>query len=195
MGPKDLLLNGLQKGKPPIPHELRSALKKLKERELLLLQNYVNACSAAQQRTARWLLDNCVLIRDYRVVEIGAASGMGALAAKMAGAISAVAIDINPMALEAANYNALLNNVSIEVAESFDIQPNSFIVGSGLFEEMPELETLLLNHKGPCLYSTFEHLITPKDPAWELLDRVSFTSQKGSCGTLCLWGLRIPLLS
>jgi hypothetical protein len=45
MGPKDLLLNGLQKGKPPIPHELRSALKKLKERELLLLQNYVNACS------------------------------------------------------------------------------------------------------------------------------------------------------
>src|SRR5690606_23520032 len=58
-------------------------------------------------------LDHPHLVADKRVLDIGSGSGLGAIAALKAGARSALAADIDPLADTAAVLNARLNGVDL----------------------------------------------------------------------------------
>lgn len=71
---------------------------------------------AGGQALSRHLLDNPSLVAGRTVLDIGAGSGLGAIAAKLAGAARVVANDIDALAAEAIALNAGLNAVSIEIS-------------------------------------------------------------------------------
>ncbi len=63
---------------------------------------------------ARYIFDNPAYVRQKRVLDLGCGSGIPAVASALAGALSVQANDIDPLALEIASLNALLNGVSIQ---------------------------------------------------------------------------------
>lgn len=63
------------------------------------------------QALARTILDEPHLVRGRKVLDIGAGSALGAIAALKAGATSALAADIDPLAVAAAALNARANGV------------------------------------------------------------------------------------
>ncbi len=74
------------------------------------------------QGMARYLLDHPEEVRGKRVLDFAAGSGVAALAAMKAGAKSALAVDIDGLALESVRLNAELNGVEIQVAQSIDLE-------------------------------------------------------------------------
>lgn len=73
---------------------------------------------AGGQALARYVLDNPGLVRGKRVADIGAGGGVVAIAAALAGAAHAIAIDIEPYAIEACHLNAAANGVVVEGREA-----------------------------------------------------------------------------
>jgi predicted nicotinamide N-methyase len=69
---------------------------------------------AGGQALARYLLDNPKLTSGRRVLDLGSGSGLTAIAAALAGARSALAADIDTLALAAVALNAELNGVHVE---------------------------------------------------------------------------------
>ena len=61
------------------------------------------------QAMARYILDNPALVRGLRVADIGAGSGIAAIAAVMAGASTVLAADVDPLAEAAIRLNAAVN--------------------------------------------------------------------------------------
>jgi predicted nicotinamide N-methyase len=74
---------------------------------------------AGGQALARYVLDHPELVRGRTVIDIGAGSGLLAIAAALAGARSVVAADIDPFAAAAIALNAAANGVAatIETAD------------------------------------------------------------------------------
>lgn len=70
---------------------------------------------AGGQSVARYLLDNPQLVAGRRVLDIGAGSGLAAIAAARAGAARVLAADIDAFALAATALNAHANGVAIEM--------------------------------------------------------------------------------
>ena len=70
---------------------------------------------AGGQALARYLLDNQAVVAGRRVLDIGAGSGIAAIAAAIAGAASVTAGDTDPFAAAAITLNAALNHVAVEV--------------------------------------------------------------------------------
>lgn len=68
-------------------------------------------CWGGGQALARCLLDNANLVVGRRVWDFGAGSGIAGVAALQAGACSVVAVDTDPMALQACLANARLNQL------------------------------------------------------------------------------------
>ena len=68
---------------------------------------------AGGQALARYVLDNPGLIADRTVIDIGAGSGLGAIAAAKSGAASVIASDIDAIAVSAMALNATANAVTI----------------------------------------------------------------------------------
>lgn len=69
---------------------------------------------AGGQALARHLIDNPALVAGKRVLDLGAGSGLTAIAAMLAGAASVLAADIDRVSLLAAELNASANAVTIE---------------------------------------------------------------------------------
>jgi predicted nicotinamide N-methyase len=69
---------------------------------------------AGGQALARYLLDHRHVVAGRRVVDLGAGSGIGAVAAMLAGATDALAADIDALALAAIALNAEANGVAVE---------------------------------------------------------------------------------
>jgi predicted nicotinamide N-methyase len=67
------------------------------------------------QVLARWILDHPDLVAGRDVVDLGCASGLVGIAAARAGARSVLCIDVDPMATAAAQANACLNGVVVEI--------------------------------------------------------------------------------
>jgi predicted nicotinamide N-methyase len=67
------------------------------------------------QALARHLLDHPALCRGRRALDVGTGSGVQAIAALRAGAVRAVAADIDLFALEAASLNAEINAVALDL--------------------------------------------------------------------------------
>jgi predicted nicotinamide N-methyase len=101
---------------------------------------------AGGQALARYVLDNPAIVKDKRVLDIGAGSGLVALAAARAGAASVLAADIDAFACAAIRLNATANQCAVTVtqedligaATSWDV----ILVGD-LFYERPLAERLL----------------------------------------------------
>ena len=68
---------------------------------------------AGGQAVARRLLDNPAICSGKRVLDIGAGSGIGAIAAKLAGASDCLAVDIDDFAVTASHLNARANGIEI----------------------------------------------------------------------------------
>ncbi|MGE0023336.1 MAG: methyltransferase [Hyphomicrobium sp.] len=69
---------------------------------------------AGGQALVRYLLDNAALVAGRSVVDLGSGSGLTAIAARLAGATSVLAADIDTLALAAVRANAKLNGVAID---------------------------------------------------------------------------------
>lgn len=73
-------------------------------------------CWAGGLALARHLLDSPELVAGRRVLDLGAGSGLVAIAAARAGARHVCAVDVDPDACVAAGLNAAANGVRIEIA-------------------------------------------------------------------------------
>lgn len=80
---------------------------------------YWSFCWASGLALAQWILNNPTQVQDKRVIDFGAGSGIVALAAKLAGAKTVVACDLDPNALTACKANAQLNK--LELSYSSDL--------------------------------------------------------------------------
>ena len=72
---------------------------------------------AGGQALARYLLDHAEIVRGRSVLDVASGSGLVAIAAMRAGAASAVAVDIDVFAADAAMLNAELNDVVIATSD------------------------------------------------------------------------------
>ena len=70
---------------------------------------------AGGQALARYLLDETAEVAGRRVLDLGAGSGLTAIAAAKAGAVDVIAADIDSVALEAIALNAAANGVVVHV--------------------------------------------------------------------------------
>jgi predicted nicotinamide N-methyase len=70
---------------------------------------------AGGQALARYVLDNASLFTGRRVLDLGSGSGLTAIAAMKAGALSVLAADIDRVALAAVELNAAANGVAVAV--------------------------------------------------------------------------------
>lgn len=123
---------------PPLVPEIRLHLAEeslpiwQKTEEELQQQNidppYWAFAWAGGQALARYVLDNPALVCGKRVLDLGSGSGLVAIAACRAGAASALAADIDPIALVAAEVNAALNAVTLTTTAS-----DMLITGPGAF--------------------------------------------------------------
>lgn len=74
-------------------------------------------CWASGLALAQWILQHPEQVAGKRVIDVGAGSGIVALAAKLAGAKSAVACDLDLTALQACRANAELNQLELCYSE------------------------------------------------------------------------------
>lgn len=102
---------------------------------------------AGGQALARYVLDHPDLVAGKRVLDLGSGSGLVAIAARRSGAASAMAADVDPLALAATGLNADLNGVSLDTTardllagppEDYDV----ILIGD-LFYEAPLAKRVL----------------------------------------------------
>jgi predicted nicotinamide N-methyase len=101
---------------------------------------------AGGQALARYLLDNPVLVRGKRVLDIGSGSGLVAIAAAKAGASTVLAADIDAFACAAIALNAQANAVAITATSDDVIGTHGdwdVILVGDLFYERPLAERLM----------------------------------------------------
>ena len=101
---------------------------------------------AGGQALARYVLDHPSLVQGKRVLDIGAGSGLVALAAAKAGAATVLAADIDAFACAAIRLNAAANNCVVAVTQDDVIGTNGawdVILVGDLFYERPLAERLL----------------------------------------------------
>jgi predicted nicotinamide N-methyase len=101
---------------------------------------------AGGQALARYLLDNPAVVRGKRVLDIGAGSGLVALAAAKAGAAHVLAADIDAFSCTAIALNAAANAQHIAVTQEDVIASQGdweVILVGDLFYERPLAERLL----------------------------------------------------
>jgi len=101
---------------------------------------------AGGQALARYVLDHPSLVQGKRVLDIGAGSGLVALAAAKAGAATVLAADIDAFACAAIRLHAAANNCVVAVTQDDVIGTNGawdVILVGDLFYERPLAERLL----------------------------------------------------
>jgi predicted nicotinamide N-methyase len=91
-------------------------------------------CWGSGQALARYVLDNPQLVQGKVVADFGAGCGVAAIAALKAGASSAVAVDIDPHALEACLANAARNGVSLTVSTTLPDDYDVLLASDVLYE-------------------------------------------------------------
>jgi predicted nicotinamide N-methyase len=91
-------------------------------------------CWGSGQALARYLLDHPELVRGRVVADFGAGCGVQAIAAMRAGARAAIAVDLDPHALEACRRNAALNEVELTVASELPPDYDVLLASDVLYE-------------------------------------------------------------
>ncbi|MBL4797784.1 MAG: methyltransferase [Oleispira sp.] len=121
------------------------------QEEILAIQAYPAYwafCWASGQVLARYILQNPEVVKDKRVMDFGAGSGIVAIAAIMAGAKQVIACDIDPDALLSCQENAKLNQVEFELHGDlfeFDQEIDLLIAADVLYDKanLPLLDVFL----------------------------------------------------
>jgi predicted nicotinamide N-methyase len=101
---------------------------------------------AGGQALARYVLDNPDVVQGKRVLDIGAGSGIVAIAAARAGAASVLAADIDAFSCAAVRLNAAANDCTVTVTQDDLIGTANgwdVILVGDLFYERPLAERLL----------------------------------------------------
>jgi predicted nicotinamide N-methyase len=101
---------------------------------------------AGGQALARYILDNPVLVRGKRVLDIGSGSGLVGLAAVKSGAAQVLAADIDAFSCAAIRLNAAANDCDIAITQDDLIGTSGdweVILVGDLFYERPLAERLL----------------------------------------------------
>lgn len=95
------------------------------------------------QALARHVLDHSEIVAGRRVLDVGAGSGLEAIAALTAGAASAVANDTDPAAAVAARLNATANAVPLATStdDLLDSEPDADLILIGDLVYEPALES------------------------------------------------------
>lgn len=102
---------------------------------------------AGGQALARYVLDDPWVVRNRRVLDFAAGSGLVGIAAAMAGAKAVTSTDIDPLSLAAIALNAAANGVAIEASDEdmtasapgrFDV-----ILAGDVFYEKPMADRVL----------------------------------------------------
>lgn len=101
------------------PANLDRAFASDETRRLLEQPPYWGFCWGSGLALARWILDHPEQVRDKRVLDFGAGSGIVALACSAAGARQSIACDLDHPARRASAMNAQLNGLSIELADDY----------------------------------------------------------------------------
>lgn len=96
----------------------RSGLMRLAEADLDFGSPYWARPWGGGLALARHVLDHPEIAAGKRVLDLGAGSGLVAIAAALAGAGRVRAVDVDPYAVTAARLNAAANGVTIEVAQA-----------------------------------------------------------------------------
>ena len=96
---------------------------------------------AGGQALARYCLDNPAIVQGKRVLDFAAGGAVSGVAAKLAGAETVIASELDPFAIEACLANATLNGVSLEtelgdVVGRFDAW-DVIIAGDVFYEDEP----------------------------------------------------------
>jgi predicted nicotinamide N-methyase len=81
---------------------------------------YWSFCWASGQVLARHLIAHPEFCQGKRVLDLGAGSGVVAIAAAMTGATQAIACDNDPHALDASRINAELNGVNLDLLDDLE---------------------------------------------------------------------------
>lgn len=90
---------------------------------------YWSLCWASGQVLARYLLDHPRVVSGRTVVDLGAGSGIVAIAAAMAGAATVIACDLDPWAHRAVRLNAGENGVQVRLSDRLeDVLPRADLV-------------------------------------------------------------------
>ncbi len=129
------------------PDNMDRAFSSDEVRSILANTPYWGFCWAAGHAMAAWLLENPQWCRGMRVADVGAGSGVAAVAAALAGAREVAACDTDPDALEAVRANAGLNGVEVIPCRSLEEVPArpDLILASDLFydrDNRPLLDAL-----------------------------------------------------
>lgn len=157
MSPRSFILDNTRLLSPPLVPEVRLHLAEeslpiwQKSEEELGRMNvpppFWAFAWAGGQALSRYLLDNRGLVEGRRVLDLGAGSGLGAIVAMLAGARTALAADIDAMAVEAVAINAHVNGVIVEAttADLLSAPPGAFdlVLIGDLFYERPLAEGVL----------------------------------------------------
>lgn len=95
------------------------------------------------QAVARHLLDHRAEVAGRRIIDIGAGSGIAAIAAALAGARHVIAADIDPLAAAACRLNAASNGVALETttADVLGAPPEADLIVIGDLVYEPEIAT------------------------------------------------------
>ncbi len=131
---------------------------------------------AGGQALARYVLDNPDIVRGKSVLDVASGCGLVAIAAMKAGAASAIAIDLDPFAAEAALLNAAANGVTIaaRTADALASPPveDVILVGDLFYDRDIALELLawLNAARGAVLIGDPDRTYLPKDHLIKLTD-------------------------
>ena len=104
-------------------------------------------CWGSGLALARWLLSSTAFIANKRIADVGCGCGIGAIAAKMAGAAEVIACDNDQDALINAQANAALNHVSLAFCDdvaNLDSDFDLILMADVLYDKSnyPLLETV-----------------------------------------------------
>lgn len=114
---------------------------------------------ASGQVLALKILQNPHWVKGKRVLDIGTGSGIVALAAARAGAVSVLACDIDPHACQACSENAALNQLEVQTATHWDITSVDVVLAADIFYDQGNQGLLnsLLDTAGLQLYLAESH--------------------------------------
>lgn len=149
--PEEFVLNNTRLMIPPLVPEIMLRLAseldpiwKLTEEELQekgVPPPYWAFAWAGGQALARYILDNPEIVKGKRVLDFASGSGIVAIAAMKAGAMSARAVDIDAFACKAAELNGVENDVDVWVRmEDVVGRPNDgwdVILAGDIYYEKP----------------------------------------------------------
>jgi len=123
-------------------------------------------CWGSGQAMARFLLDHPERVDGRRVVDFGAGSGVAGIAARLAGAASVTAVDMDPEARAATLHNAASNGVELATRSSLPDDPEEWdlLLASDVLYEPSQLGRLRALAQGgrPVLLSDPERPSSPR---------------------------------